>query len=86
MAEENNGIVVSFNGVKVKEFRAYLMAVDQGFFTLQDQFLARVVKSWPYDLDPSDPKSYSELDLKQYFAVQSVFKKEQMRLMRDNKL
>jgi hypothetical protein len=32
MAEENNGIVVSLEGVKVKELRDYLVALKKGAF------------------------------------------------------
>lgn len=70
MAEEtNNGIVVSFDGVKVKEFRAYWIAVARGDFDAQDRFFARVVKRWPYELDPGDPKSYGELTLDEFQPV-----------------
>jgi hypothetical protein len=65
-------IVVSFEGVKMKEFRAYWAAVAKGDWVGQDTFFARIVKHWPWDLDPEKIESYAELELEQYFKVQKA--------------
>jgi hypothetical protein len=67
-------IVVSFDGVKMKEFRAYWMAVARGNWVEQDKFFARVVKSWPFTLNPSNFESYGELEFHQYISVQTAIK------------
>lgn len=70
MAE--NEIVVSFDGVKVKDFRAYWTAVKRGDWAGQDRFFALVVRQWQYPLNPNQPESYGELDLMQYLQVQKA--------------
>jgi hypothetical protein len=70
-----NNIVVNLEGIKVKELRTYQVAVIRGIFILQDQFFARVVKSWPYDFNPSDPISYGELELQQFYTVHAAIEK-----------
>jgi hypothetical protein len=74
MAEQKPEIVVSFEGVKMKEFRAYWAAVVKGDWMAQDAFFARVVRSWNYPLDSSDQTSYGELELKQYLTVQQAIR------------
>ena len=66
----NNNTVVSFDGVKMKDFRAYWDAVRRGNWKGRDAFFAKVVKSWPYDLDPANAESYGMLEFKQYTSVQ----------------
>ncbi len=73
---DKNEIVVSFEGVKIKDFRAYWDAVRRGDWKGQDAFFAKVVKSWPYDLDPADVESYGELELTGYSAVQAAIKEK----------
>lgn len=74
MAEQKPEIVVSFEGVKMKEFRAYWASVARSDWAAQDTFFARVVKIWAYNFDPSDPTSYGELTFEQYSFVQAVIR------------
>lgn len=67
-------IIVSFDGVKMKDFRAYWTAVARGDWAGQDMFFALVVRSWLYDLNPADPESYGELAFEEYMAVQNAIK------------
>ncbi len=83
MADENQDIVVSFEGVKMKEFRAYWTAVARGDFVAQDQFFAKVVKAWPFRLDPADAQSYGELEISQYHAVQLAIKSATERVAKE---
>jgi hypothetical protein len=69
-----NDIIVSFDDVKMKDFRAYWKAVAHGDWQGQDAFFAKVVKSWVYEGDPSDADAYGELNLKQFMAVQKAIK------------
>lgn len=72
--EQNNDIVVSFDGVKMKDFRAYWQAVARSDWAGQDKFFSLVVKSWPYNLDPLDPDSFQELELGEYVSVQAAIR------------
>ena len=55
-------IIVSFDGVKMKDFRTYWTAVARGDWAGQDTFFASVVRSWPHDLDPADRIRVEPLD------------------------
>ena len=73
MSDENtqyDNIIVSFDDVKMKDFRAYWTAVAKGDWKGQDEFFAKVVKSWDYEYDSSDPASYENLAVEEYNAVQ----------------
>ena|SRR3990172_7464865 len=72
--EENGDIVVSFDGVKMKDFRAYWQAVARGDWAGQDKFFSLVVRSWPFELDPVDPNSFQELELDEYVSVQAAIR------------
>lgn len=65
-----NEIMVSFDDVKMKDFRAYWKAVAKGDWQGQDAFFAKVVKAWAFEGDPSDVETYSELSLLEYNQVQ----------------
>ena len=51
---------------------AYWDAVRRGNWKGQDDFFAKVVKSWPVDLDPAGVESYGMLELEEYTAVQGA--------------
>jgi len=68
-------IIVSFEGVKMKDFRAYWSAVGRGDWKGQDEFFAKVVTAWVYDLDPSQPESYGELSVSAYNKVQVAIRR-----------
>jgi len=70
--QPQDNIVVSFDDVKMKDFRAYWTAVARGDWQGQDEFFAKVVQSWDYKLNPSDPESYGDLDLTSYAVVQQM--------------
>jgi len=63
-------IIVSFEDVRMKDFRAYWQAVARNDWQGQDAFFAKVVKQWPFAGDPSDAGAYGELDFRQYISVQ----------------
>ena len=69
-----NEIVVSFEDVKMKDFRAYWKAVAKGDWQGQDAFFAKVVKAWCFEGNPSDAEVYGELELSQYITIQNVIK------------
>lgn len=69
-----NEIIVSFEDVKMKDFRAYWKAVAKGDWQGQDAFFAKVVKAWVFEGDPSDANSYSELELEEYMLTQQKIK------------
>lgn len=71
---ENEEIVVSFDGIKMKDFRAYWVAVARNDWVEQDKFFARIVRSWPYPLDPKEALSYQELELDHYMRVQGAIR------------
>ena len=71
---QNTEIIVSFDDVKMKDFRAYWKAVAKGDWQGQDAFFAKVVKAWPYEGDPSDAEAYGELSVQEYLEVQQTIK------------
>lgn len=71
-----NEIIVSFDDVKMKDFRAYWKAVAKGDWQGQDAFFAKVVKAWTFEGDPSDAEAYGELELSQYITIQKVIKQK----------
>lgn len=73
--KDSSGIIVSFDDVKMKHFRAYWLAVAKGNWAEQDKFFARVVKQWQWQLDPNDPNSYGELGVAEYKQVQNAIQK-----------
>lgn len=58
----------------MKDFRAYWTAVAKGDWQGQDEFFAKVVQSWEYDLDPSLADSYRELSVSEYNQVQKAIR------------
>lgn len=79
MSDENinpNNIVVSFEDVKMKDFRTYWTAVARGDWKRQDEFFAKVVKSWDYDLDPSASESYEQLSILEYNKVKLAIRQK----------
>ncbi|GAB5494220.1 MAG: hypothetical protein Phog2KO_44350 [Phototrophicaceae bacterium] len=78
MSNENvvleNEIVVSFDDVKMKDFREYWQAVAKGDWQKQDTFFAKVVKAWHFDGDPNQAEAYGNLSLDQFIAVQKAIK------------
>lgn len=73
--QQKQEIVVSFDDVKMKDFRAYWKAVAQVDWAGQDAFFAKVVKSWSFEGDPNVAHSFGELTLDEYTAIQSEIKK-----------
>jgi hypothetical protein len=67
-------VVVSFDGVKMKDFFAYWDAVRRANWMQQHVFFARVVKQWIYPFDPTNPASFEELGLEEYALVQRAIK------------
>lgn len=53
--------------VKMKEFRVWAKAEQEGDFEAAYRYLTRVVEAWDWDgLDPHDPASYDELEMNEY--------------------
>ena len=69
-----NDIIVSFDDVKMKDFRAYWKAVARSDWEGQDAFFAKVVKAWPFEGNPGEAEAYGELSFRQYKQVQSAIK------------
>lgn len=61
---------LDMNGIKRKDMKAFnedfKAAQDSNDDELLHKWLAKVIKRWPYALDPSDPESYMELGLADY--------------------
>ena len=66
--EQNGAWVVSFDGWKMKDKRAFNKAMNEVTVTGDEgamyPFFAQVIKKWPCDLDPSKVESYDELEPK----------------------
>jgi len=67
-------IIVSFEDVRMKDFRAYWQAVARNDWQGQDAFFAKVVKQWPFAGDPSNAGAYGELSVEEYFTVQRAIR------------
>lgn len=67
-----NEIIISFDDVKMKDFRAYWKAVAKGDWQGQDVFFAKVVKVWSFEGDPSEAETYGDLNVNEYATVQGA--------------
>ena len=64
--EDNDGWIVDLNAIKAKELGALEAAFDQmssGSIEAIYPWAARIIKQWPFELDPSDPESLGELGM-----------------------
>lgn len=62
-------IVVDMRGWRMKDYRHFMKATQESDFGSMFDILAKVVKSWPFDGDPTDPASYDELGMEDWLAV-----------------
>lgn len=66
-----------WNGIKRKELRAMIADQEKAKEAEDDAAIfpwaAKVIKRWPYDLDPADPTSYEELGLADFVEVMKRF-------------
>jgi hypothetical protein len=53
MTTANTEIEITFNNVRIRDFRTYWDAVARGDWETQDRFFALVVKAWPFEPDPA---------------------------------
>ncbi|MGB1288207.1 MAG: hypothetical protein ACPG7F_16840 [Aggregatilineales bacterium] len=74
--DTTTNIIVSFDNVRMKDFRAYWAAIARGDWQAQDAFFAKVVQTWDFDHDPADPASYADLPLTDYHAVQRAIRQK----------
>lgn len=65
--------VLDLNGIKAKERAALDAAMKSGDDEQVYPFMAKVIKVWPYALNPSDPASYGELGMEDSFEAAHRF-------------
>lgn len=59
------GFDIDLNGWRVRQFRDFMTALSRNDFDGVAELVAGVIKSWPFEGDPSDPESFLELDFSQ---------------------
>lgn len=65
-----SGATVELGGVlTMKEFRQWGASEKDEDFLKRYQYVAKLVHSWSLDLDPADPLSLDELDVRDFMAL-----------------
>lgn len=62
-------IVVNMKNWKMKDYRSFMKATETNSFEGMFELLSKVVLSWPYAGDPTDPASYDELAMEEWLEV-----------------
>ncbi len=66
---DDKQLVVDINAWNARDLSVFMGALRTNRFVQAAQVLVKVVKSWSYDLDPSDPESYTRLTLPQFAQI-----------------
>lgn len=62
-------IVVDMKAWRMKDYRHFMRATQESEFDGMFDTLSKVIISWPYAGDPSDPASFDELTMDEWLEV-----------------